>query len=141
MTMAKKPNFAAYAKLCQLALVCYFAVLFVGTHLPPNSHLLPRSIEHFDKVCHFTGYTILAGLIATTCQMAAGKLALRHLCWIWLGVAIVAAIDEVTQIPVGRDCDIWDWIADILGAVTGLLLFVLLRKILSARVVEQQQSS
>ncbi len=128
MTMANKPNFAAYARLCQVALVGYVAVLFIGTHLPPNSHLLPRSIEHFDKVCHFTGYAILAGLIATTCQMAAGNLALRHLCWIWAGIAIVGAIDEITQIPVGRDCDIWDWTADVLGAATGILVFVLLRK-------------
>ncbi|HVT28985.1 MAG TPA: VanZ family protein [Lacipirellulaceae bacterium] len=131
--MAKTQNIAAYSKICQLALVGYFALLIVGTHLAPTSRFLPHSFEHFDKVCHFTGYAILAGLTATTCQLAAGNLALRHLCWTWLAVALVGAIDEITQIPVGRDCDFWDWTADVTGAALGLLLFVLARNMIVAR--------
>jgi VanZ family protein len=48
-------------------------------------------------------------------------------------VAILGAIDELTQIPVGRDCSFWDWTADISGAAAGLLLFVGVRRLMLGR--------
>jgi VanZ family protein len=36
-------------------------------------------------------------------------------------------IDECLQIPVGRTADILDWIADSVGAVSGLLAYAVMR--------------
>jgi hypothetical protein len=44
------------------------------------------------------------------------------------------ALDEITQIPVHRDCDFWDWTADSCGAAAGVLLYVLLRKFVGERI-------
>src|SRR5690242_2567380 len=103
--MPKKQNRVAYPTICRFALVGYLAILFIGTHLPPDSPLLPREIAYLDKVYHFTAYAILAGLLASTWQLAAGVLSSRHLCFIWVAIAVLGALDEITQIPVGRDCE------------------------------------
>src|SRR4029079_5316910 len=118
--MSKPINRSKFKTLSQIALVCFFVIMVVGTHLPPNSPLLPPEVNNLDKVYHCSAYGILALFLATTWQLAAGTLMARHLCWAWLGLVVWAAIDELTQIPVNRDCNIWDWTADAVGAALGL---------------------
>jgi hypothetical protein len=130
--MATSKKRISYATICQVLLAGYLLALLTGTHLPPGAAVLPW-FEGIDKVCHFTAYAILAALIATTWQLAAGHLMNAHLRWVWAGVAILGAIDELTQIPVGRDCSFWDWAADISGAAVGLLMFVGIRRLLLGR--------
>lgn len=115
------------AVLSQVALAAYWLVLFIATHLPAGTRYLPR--QNVDKVDHFFGYALLALLIVTTWQLVAGYLTTRHLCWAWVAIVFYGAIDEITQIPVGRECSLWDWLADAVGAVLGLLIFVGLRRI------------
>lgn len=107
-------------------LVVYWATLFIATHLPiPEG---PMRIPGADKAVHFTGYGILGLLLA---------------CWIALrrrltaggGVAVVlalagyGAIDEWLQIPVGRSCDLADWLCDVLGSSVGVLVIALLSRL------------
>lgn len=125
--------------LCQFALAGYWLALFVGTHLPPNSPLLPSERANFDKLYHFAAYAVLAGLLATVWQLAAGALTIRHLCWTWVAVVAFGALDELTQIPVNRDCSFSDWTADAIGAAAGLLAFVWLRKAFAARLDEGEE--
>src|SRR5690242_7202602 len=123
---------AAVVMFCEVVLGGYLLALLIGTHLPPGAPILPL-FEGIDKICHFSEYAILAALIATTWQLAAGHLMIAHLRWIWFGVAVLGAMDELTQIPVGRDCSFWDWTADVSGAAVGLLLFVALRRLVLGR--------
>lgn len=102
-------------------LAAYWLFLVVLTHWPnpwPNQ----GEPAHLDKLVHFTLYGVLAAL-------AAGALARRGSranTWAMLGVLLMAVafglIDETTQPYTGRDFDWWDWLADGLGAVSGLLL-------------------
>jgi VanZ family protein len=119
-----------------MALAGFVLILLVGTHLPPGSVLLPPEKHGSDKVLHFTAYAILAVLVATAWQLSSGVLTARHLRWVWFAVVIFGALDEITQIPVHRDCSIWDWSADALGAVAGLLAFVWLRRRMAARATD-----
>ena len=73
--------------------------------------------DDLDKVVHFTAFAILATLLATTWQVTAGHLTGRHLAVVWFVLVLYAAFDEWTQTLVGRECSIWDWTADALGAV------------------------
>ena len=45
----------------------------------------------------------------------------------WLIIAAVlaafGACDEITQIPVGRNCDLRDWFADVAGIAAGMAVF------------------
>lgn len=131
--MALKQNRLSSAAVTKMLLTGFAITLLTATHLPPNSMLLPAEAHNLDKVFHFTAYAILAGLLATTWQFSSGILSARHLRWVWCAVAVFGALDELTQISVGRDCSIWDWSADALGAICGLLAFVWLRRRIAAR--------
>jgi VanZ family protein len=105
----------------QLVLAGYWLALFVGTHIPKTMPVLPG--DQSDKLVHFAAFAMLAALLATTWQLAAGKLNYRHLAAVWIVVAIYGAVDEWTQSFVGRDTSVWDWTADATGALLALILF------------------
>jgi VanZ family protein len=114
------------ATLCKFGLAVYWLIIFTGTHIPPSELIVPA--EANDKVLHFTAYFLLAFGIALTWQLGSGILNSRHLWIVWIVAIVYGALDEITQIPVHRDCDFWDWTADSCGAAAGILIFVLLRK-------------
>jgi VanZ family protein len=128
-------NHLSIAAVSKKLLAVFVFAMILATHLPLSS---PLPVEKFsiDKVFHFTAYAILAGLLAISWQLTSGILTSRHLRWAWCAVAVFGALDELTQIPVGRDCSIWDWSADVAGAATGLLAFFWLRRRVAATTSE-----
>ena len=136
--MALRKNRLSSAAISKILLAGFVLVLLTATHLPPSSMLLLPEEHNIDKLYHFTAYSILAGLLATAWQLSTGILTARHLRWAWCAVAIFAALDEITQIVVNRDCSIWDWTADAVGAACGLLAFVWLRRRFTASTTEAQ---
>ena len=101
-------------------LVCYWLAMFTGTHIPRPEHdiLLGAS----DKLAHFSAY---AGLSFLCCLNWSLRRVLAWRQWLVI-VALLAGFgifDELTQIPVGRDCDILDWCADLTGIVCGIAAF------------------
>jgi VanZ family protein len=129
--MFKRLSPVKWKRLCQVALVCFWVFMLIGTHLPPTSPFLPNEAHNLDKVFHASSYAVLAALLATTWELSAGKLNAGHLLWVWIAVVIWAAIDELSQTAFNRDCSFWDWSADATGAAVGLLAFVWIRKMLS----------
>jgi VanZ family protein len=90
----------------------------------------PKGILGWDKLQHFLAYWTLS--------IAAGFW-VRPAFWrrrpvlssllIMLAGSAYGAIDEFHQYFVpGRDCNVWDWIADTLGALLGALTVLLLMK-------------
>lgn len=134
--MAPRQNLLSSAAISKILLAGFVLTLLTATHLPPST--LPAEEHNIDKLFHFSAYAVLAGLIATAWQLSSGILTARHLRWVWCAAAIFGALDEITQIVVSRDCNIWDWSADAAGAAAGLLAFVWLRRILTARATETQ---
>ena len=55
--------------------------------------------------------------------VTAGPLGWRQLCAVWALIVLYGAVDEVTQIPVGRNANLSDWLADAAGATVGLAIF------------------
>jgi VanZ family protein len=111
-------------------LVVYWGAIFAATHMPPVH--LPTRVPYNDKLAHFTAYAGLAFWLTLALYL------LRPFRWRWPLVAVVIAavygmLDEFTQSFVGRDMDVKDWVADVLGAlvgaVAGLIGFLLLRSI------------
>jgi VanZ family protein len=104
-------------------LVVYWLALFVSTHVPlaPQA-ILPKNVS--DKLLHLTAYGGLAFLICLNWSLRR-PLGWRQAAIVLALVAGFGALDEVTQIPVGRDCDLVDWTADVTGATVGVGLFLL----------------
>ena len=108
-----------------LMLGLYWALLFVGTHLPPDD--VPE-IEASDKTLHFLAYAGLAFLTAASSAILTSRLGLRWVITIVL-LAGYAALDEFTQPLVGRTAEMADWLADLTGVVVGLIAYTVVRAI------------
>ncbi|MEJ0040750.1 MAG: VanZ family protein [Rhizomicrobium sp.] len=70
--------------------------------------------DFWDKALHFTAYFGLA--LMTTIAVRADRRAL----WWALGLAALGGVLEIIQGVTGRDADIFDEMANTLGAATGL---------------------
>jgi VanZ family protein len=108
------------AKYLLIALLLYWAAMFVATHVPGSK--IPEETFGFDKVVHFTAYAALAWLAATLLHVLGW--------WNWktaMALVVVAAIyggiDEWLQPYFDRNADIDDWIADMIGVAFGLAMF------------------
>ena len=108
------------ARARTLAIV-YFLLLFVATHLPSVETASITDLS--DKWLHFGGYAALTVLVLTGWELTIGALEPKHYFAVWLAGTLYGAFDEVTQTPVGRICDMNDWMADVLGVVCGLVAF------------------
>jgi VanZ family protein len=60
-------------------------------------------------------------------ELTSGVLQAKHYFAMWLAGTMYATFDELTQIPVGRTCDVNDWAMDVLGIACGLVAFQVLR--------------
>jgi VanZ family protein len=103
-------------KLPALLIVAVIWVLSSKSILP-----VPKGILGFDKFQHLLAYLALAFSIAlwfSPKQRRSRRL--RSFLLIVLIASLYGMIDEVHQFFVpGRDCNVWDWIADTLGAILG----------------------
>jgi len=102
-------------------LLVYWLSLFIGTHWPNEVPALAGGV--LDKVAHFSAFFGLSLLLAGTARLYGWTLTPRILLVLWLVIATYGAIDELLQSPVGRSCELNDWLADFVGSGVGLLVF------------------
>jgi VanZ family protein len=116
--MAVNKTFIKY----HLPVILYAGLIFVGSAIPQSQMSIPFTVK--DKILHFIEYGILGFLlmrsaIRWTSNMRATTLVLL----VFLAGAIYAASDEIHQYFVpGRSCDIYDWLADIVGLLAGVTI-------------------
>ena len=100
-------------RLLILATACYWLLIFTLTHIPPNH--MPH-VPASDKLEHFCAYMGLCFLLGATLWLV-WPARRRVLPLVVIGAAMAyGAFDEISQIPVGRDCELNDWFADVGGA-------------------------
>lgn len=85
---------------------------------------VPPPFPYFDKLVHFVMYAGFAFLVA---RAVAVCLAHVDRFTLWMAIVISAMYgvsDEVHQyfVPM-RSCDLWDWVADLLGSVAGVFVY------------------
>ena len=102
------------------ALLSYWVLIFVGTHVPAP---WVGPVRMHDKVAHvlaFAGLAFLLAFVRSPWQPTRRKATV-----VLLVVAIYGALDEWTQCFVsGRQTDLLDWYAKLVGGVSGLALYV-----------------
>ena len=103
-------------RLLYLMLGAYWTLIFALTHTPSTTKLpSPQN----DKLAHFIAYMGLAFLLG--CVVLLKRRPLFTSFTIVMTVSLVYAItDEATQLLVaGRTAELWDVVADMLGAAGG----------------------
>ena len=124
MNSGSLPRAAAVMRLLTMGLLI---VMFVGTHIPSP---VQTEISANDKAIHFWAYLSLSFFLLASWELSVGRLKPIHYFTVWLVCTLYGAFDEITQIPVGRTGDSMDWLFDVMGAVTGLLVFRLVRPLI-----------
>ncbi len=104
-------------------LVLYWPALFILTHIP-----IPRVVQEADvsdKSLHFLAYLVFTFLFWFAVSGDRKVKWRRASPWLILFVVVVYGIlDEWLQNYVaGRSCDVRDFLMDLTGALTGLILF------------------
>jgi len=120
--MARRlPQFALFT------LAAYWLLLFVLTHLPELP--VEGGFSSADKVAHFGAYALLGWLAAMTLRVWRVQIP-AILLIVLLGGAAYGGGDEVLQGFTGRETDVYDWVADVLGLTAGLFLFLATHRML-----------
>ncbi len=120
----------ALQKRWLLLAIVAITVTAILTHIPPERLNVPRvlQIHNLDKVVHFSMYCAIGFFVAMSIrpQKIYGWLVVFFL------IAILAAIDESTQVFVRRTVSLADYCADMIGITAGIIiakLFFLSRQI------------
>jgi VanZ family protein len=86
-----------------------------------------------DKVLHFIAFFVygITGIIFSLVNFSLGKIKKTIIIVLFIG-SIFGISDELHQYFVpGRDCSLFDWIADVIGILSSLILIKPLSNILS----------
>lgn len=101
----------------------------------------PKGILGFDKLQHLLAFAVFTGAVCFWVPREKWKS--RGLFFMLIAAAIGSTygiVDEVHQFFVpGRDCNVWDWIADTLGAVIGALAWRGVMTFADRRVSKEQE--
>jgi VanZ family protein len=120
-----------------MLLACYWAVLFISTHVPREMVRLPRGVS--DLIPHFIAYAVLAVLFAAALHVTVRQVSGWQICAAWMLLVVYAAIDEASQPLVGRHASVWDWLADAAGAAVGITVFYLWARRRRAMIVDSYE--
>jgi hypothetical protein len=107
-----------------IALAFYWPTLFVLGHIPIPQVVYQAEVS--DKSLHFLAYLILVFLLWFAISPDK-KVDWRKAgpWWILLVVVLYGIADEISQGYVGRNCDILDFFTNLIGSLTGLVLFTI----------------
>lgn len=109
-----------------LALGTYWPMLFVATHIPRPPHL---QIFGRDLTLHFTAYFLLTLLFWLARHHRLRPHWFKRTPYLVIGIiAVYAALDEILQMFVNRHAAVIDWLADVTGCLTALVILTLLRR-------------
>lgn len=111
--------------LVLFALLLYWPAIFIATHIPRFPEWAMQ-VPVSDKTMHFVAYFLLAFLfwyvINPNRKVNWRKPAVW---WVLLVMALYGMIDEWLQMYVGRSADVRDFIADMAGVITALILLTI----------------
>ena len=103
----------------RVLLVGWWGLMFIATHIPVGPSIGESPVP--DKLIHFLVFAVL-GVLLPQWHGRDVRLTLRRASMLFLVMVTYGAVDELLQIPVGRSAEWWDWIADVAGGASGLLL-------------------
>ncbi len=119
-------QFSKWFKLPWLAVVTIFTCfILVLSHIPQQKIPEHEVLFRLDKVIHIISYSIIYFLALFSIKTTP---TLRIKIIIFIFVLSLGYIDEYTQEFFGRTTSIFDWLADVMGAVLGLIFFEIMNR-------------
>lgn len=108
-------------KLTIISLLIYWPAIFVLAHIPIPDLVYRAQVS--DKSLHFLAYLFLVSLLWFAINPEKEADWRRATVW-WILIVMVwyAVIDELLQACVGRSCNVTDFLANLAGILTGLIL-------------------
>lgn len=111
----------------------FVALLVLLTHVPSSLLHVMKEPRHWDKVVHFGLYATLAILVLRAFGRPRAPAATRWAAFarcagVLLCVTAFGLLDEATQPFTGRDFDWFDWLADGMGALGGMICYEVARR-------------
>ncbi|QEG41119.1 VanZ family protein [Roseimaritima ulvae] len=113
-------------RLAPILLAIYWILIFTGTHLPTVP--MP-AVRNLDKVQHFVAFTGLAFLLAWSIPTS-GRDPRTKMIFAFLISVCYGMFDELTQQFVGRNTELADFVADCVGALAGVFVYLFAKMIL-----------
>jgi VanZ family protein len=102
-----------------------FILVLTSIPSPPG----PGGIPHLDKLFHLLVYAGQGWLVTRALRTRR----FVPLAAAFVGIAIFGLLDEWHQPFVGRDADLMDWIADVIGASLGIAAATRVRAVETAQ--------
>ncbi len=119
-----------YRRAILIACVGAWVVEMIATHIPA-----PRAphLHVSDKALHAIAYFLLGGLFWLTLR-AYGMGRWKRTLYVLVTLTVYAALDELTQeLVTGRHAAVGDWLADMVGLVTVVILTELVAAVLRSK--------
>jgi VanZ family protein len=85
-------------------------------------------IPHLDKLVHFTMYMLLSFLIAIEYFKNSSKLLCRLIIPVAIAILYGGILEILQRLSSYRSTDIFDFVFNVLGAVMGIIIFMILTK-------------
>jgi VanZ family protein len=103
----------------------------------------PKGILGFDKLQHLLAFAVLTGAAGLWISREKWKSRGRFLLLIIAAIgSVYGVVDEIHQFFVpGRDCNVWDWIADTLGALIGAAAFAGIMAIMNRNISKEGETT
>ncbi len=119
--MTRKPGLLRRWRHLLLAVfVLAWIASYVVTHVPIAPILREMNLSLSDVIYHAVGYFGLSMLLFLV-MLAYGVRPATRAVGLLAIMAVYGAFDEISQGWVGRDPDVGDWLADMLGVITAWL--------------------
>lgn len=110
----------------------WIVIIFILCAIPGEDIPNPRlNIPQLDKVVHFGMFFIMSALLSLTLEQHT-RFTLKKIYFISIATAFTygGLIEILQHYFFSRGGDIWDWLADISGAVVGCISYPLIKRIL-----------
>jgi len=102
----------------------FTAIVLLLTHIPQDVMPSGLQVSGLDKLAHALAYGAITILFVVSLR---DRFSLLSAAALFFAISALGAVDELTQPLVNRTASPFDWLADLVGVTSVLLLFYITR--------------
>ncbi len=110
-----------------VATIFYWVIISTLSLVSFSNDIPEIKIPYIDKIVHFCFYLGLNFLLLTT-QSVFGKDRWQNIICVTLIAILYSVVIELIQPIAGRSCEVLDIVANSMGAISGVLLFLTIKR-------------